>query len=143
MLRLNADGTNDQSFGTYGLKVVPIPSAIGEFRVQSMIAQADGKLVLAGHLASNEGGLITLRLNSDGGLDTGYDGDGIAQTPLGGYVTAERAALDTLGRIVVAGSTYTDHSLGFVARKWWPELPARHRVRHLDNARKRDRLQRR
>jgi len=116
VLRLNADGTNDQTFGQYGLKVVSFPSSIGEFRVQSMAAQSDGKLVLAGHLASNEGGLITLRLNPDGTLDTGYDGDGIAQTPVGQYVMAERVAIDNLGRIVVAGSAYSDHSLGLVAR---------------------------
>jgi uncharacterized delta-60 repeat protein len=51
----------------------------------SVIQQADGKLVVAGysHNGSNYD-VALVRYNADGSLDTGFDGDGKVTTDIGG-----------------------------------------------------------
>lgn len=115
LMRLNPDGTNDQSFGTYGFKVLSLPIA-EEMRVYTMVAQPDGRVVIAGGLGFGSTDLITVRVGLDGNLDSSFDGDGVSLLALGGSTEPERVALDNLGRIVVAGGVFTTQTRAFVAR---------------------------
>jgi uncharacterized delta-60 repeat protein len=77
-----------------------------------MVLQPDGKIVAAGR-----GGPISryavVRYNSDGGLDTSFDGDGITTVdPSGGGGTAWGVALQADGKIVVAGQDWNG-ALGY------------------------------
>jgi len=71
VLRLNADGSRDTGFGTDGLVSVDLPGDSAQ--ATTIAVQDDGKLLVAGYAYANGGeDLATVRLNSDGSLDTGY-----------------------------------------------------------------------
>ena len=72
--------------------------------VNSIAAQSDGKFVVAG-------GDTVARYNSDGSLDSSFDGDGTVTTDFGRNDTALSVALQADGKIVVAGSSGSDFAL--------------------------------
>lgn len=71
VLRLNADGSADTSFGNDGLASIDLP---GDYAQASGIAVLDdGKLLLTGDAYANGGSdFATVRLNADGSLDTTF-----------------------------------------------------------------------
>ncbi|MGB7510780.1 MAG: hypothetical protein WBP54_05765, partial [Pelodictyon phaeoclathratiforme] len=76
---------------------------------QSVILQQDGKIVVAGETSGGgDGGFGVVRYNTDGSLDTTFDGDGKVITAFGGWIGAGSAALQNDGMIVVAGKTVYD-----------------------------------
>jgi uncharacterized delta-60 repeat protein len=75
IIRLNANGTFDNTFGTNGM-VFPY---IGSYDIcKAMLLQPDGKIVLAGtsNVAHGIMKFGIVRLNSDGSFDTSFDIDG-------------------------------------------------------------------
>jgi uncharacterized delta-60 repeat protein len=117
VMRLNADGTLDQSFGTAddGTEngIVNISLGDGNDVARDLAVQADGKIVLVGDsvVADGSTNIIVARLNPDGSVDESFgqseDGtpNGFVATSLGdGKDTANAVVLDADGRIVVAGS---------------------------------------
>ena len=103
VVRYNSDGTLDTNFNTVG-KVV---TTFGASAVINDVAiQSDGKIVAAGFVnLSGNLDLMVLRYNSDGSLDTGFDGDGKVSTDFGVTDIANSVVIQPNGRIVVAGST--------------------------------------
>ena len=81
--RFNTTGTLDTSFGGgLGYTTVNVGTA-GTGDVAYRVAiQTDGKIVLGGQANAGDFGLV--RLNTDGTLDTSFDGDGKVTTTLGG-----------------------------------------------------------
>ena len=76
---------------------------------QSIFAQPDGKVVLAGEAHPNGNGSFYLfRLNPDGSPDNGFGDAGVAYTPFGIYSSAVSLDQSPTGKIVVCG-----HQLGF------------------------------
>lgn len=117
VLRLNADGTLDDSFGTAddgtANGIVNISLGDGNDVARDVAVQADGKIVLVGDsvVADGSTNIIVARLNADGSVDDSFgqseDGtpNGFVATSLGdGNDTANAVALDADGKIVVAGS---------------------------------------
>lgn len=108
LARYHADGRPDESFGVDGRVDYSVdPDAYG-FSGRSVAVQADGKIVVAGTVATPGGGAFAVaRYHSDGSVDTGFGTDGKTVTPFveGELVSAEcRAmALQADGRIVLAG----------------------------------------
>lgn len=74
-IRLNSNGTYDTTFDGDGIAQTVVPAEDSEAR--SVAMQNDGKIVIGG--ASDFGGEdpLLIRLNSNGSLDTSFDGDGI------------------------------------------------------------------
>jgi uncharacterized delta-60 repeat protein len=105
--RLNADGSFDASFDADGKASVVIPST-SYHSARGVAVAADGKVLVAGWAFT--GGNYTfgvVRLDSAGGLDASFDGDGIVTTAVAGrWVTAEAIALQPDGKIVAAGSDF-------------------------------------
>ena len=103
--RYNADGTLDTAFGTGG-KLLLAPAASNNL-ANAVALQADGKIVVVGQ-GTNAGSsdFAVVRLNANGTLDTSFDGDGIALTPMSasGADIARAVEIQTDGKIVVAGS---------------------------------------
>ena len=93
--RYNTDGSLDTSFDVDG-KVTTIVGNMADGR--SVTVQADGKILLGG---KDYYGFVLVRYNSDGSLDTGFDGDGIVHTPggYGGYSVTVQAD----GKILLSG----------------------------------------
>ncbi len=105
VIRLNADGTPDNSFGTNGLVTHPLNYAI----FYGMTLQADGKIVAvgAGNTAMNpgSGGSLVARFNTDGTPDNTFDGDGYHLMQIGYTSGITGIRQDANGKLVGAGFT--------------------------------------
>ena len=67
--------------------------------------QADGKIVVAGSsLKGGSSSIAVVRYNTNGSIDASFDGDGMVVTSIGNDAVANAVAIQTDGRIVVAGS---------------------------------------
>jgi uncharacterized delta-60 repeat protein len=92
-LRLNADGSVDNSFGTLGRVITPLGQVKGNVRWGSSLWTSNGYAVFSG-------GAALMRLAPDGSLDTGFGNCGARQPdPLGSVI----AALQSDDKILVAG----------------------------------------
>ncbi|VXC14391.1 hypothetical protein [Massilia sp. 9I] len=105
VLRLNADGSADTSFGTGG--VVPLSLAGSVISVQHDLLDANGKLVIIGGASTagiNGSDVLVMRLNPDGSLDSGFNGSGQLRVELPGTNEGMRAAaIQADGKLVMAG----------------------------------------
>jgi uncharacterized delta-60 repeat protein len=106
LVRYNADGTLDTSFGGTGTVTTDFGS--GNDFGRSVALQADGKIVVAGYAfngSNNDFALV--RYNADGTLDTGFSGDGMLTTAIGsGEDTAQSVTIQADGKILVAGVSH-------------------------------------
>lgn len=83
-LRLLPSGALDTAFGTGGRAVVAV-SATNWDEATALAQQSDGKLLLGGWVYAGNGSsadTVLLRLNADGGTDTGFGPGGIRVTPV-------------------------------------------------------------
>jgi uncharacterized delta-60 repeat protein len=106
LVRLNANGSLDASFGTGGRVVTDFGGDIDQAMAAAL--QSNGQIVVAG-LATVDGvtsfGLA--RYNAGGSLDSNFAG-GKVTVPVGLSDVANSMAIDSLGRIVLAGFTMND-----------------------------------
>ncbi len=87
VVRLLTNGSFDNSFDGDGVLEVNIPSGINEAR--SVAVQTDGKIIIGGGaILTSERDPLLIRYNSDGTLDTSFDGDGIKIIELTGDSSA-------------------------------------------------------
>jgi len=107
LARYNKDGSLDTSFDGDG-KVTASFRTDMDFDVISAIAiDSAGKIVAVGSGAGFiEGAFALMRFNPNGSLDTSFDGDGkvITSFDIGG--TASAVAIQSNGKIIVAGSVF-------------------------------------
>lgn len=118
LVRLNADGNLDHSFGSDGKLLVDVGE---DYDMGKCIAlQADGKILMAGSSRHNgteaSGGfdISVIRLNSDGILDSSFNGSGKVVIPSDGYSNtiasgnyhyyASSIALQEDGKILIGGN---------------------------------------
>ena len=110
LARYNENGSLDTSFDGDGTVTTVFGTPFDY--AQSVVLQADGKIVVAGQTRNIDGDgnvsnsdFALARYNSDGTLDTSFDGDGTVTTDFGGHDNASSVALQADGKIVVAGNT--------------------------------------
>ncbi len=116
VVRYNTDGSLDTSFGGTGIVITPVGNSSG---ASSVAIQSDGKIVAAGgSYNGTRNDFAIVRYNTDGSLDTSFNGTGKVITPViapvgnsGGSVKA--LAIQADGKIVVVGSAGYDFSLNF------------------------------
>ncbi|MGH2733731.1 MAG: delta-60 repeat domain-containing protein, partial [Actinomycetota bacterium] len=115
VVRYNPDGSLDTTFDGDGKVTHSIGPDYDEAR--SVALQPDGKIVAAG-VASNglDFDFALLRYNPDGTLDTGFDGDGVVTTAIGGsHDVARSVALQPDGKILASGyAQLTNRDFAFV-----------------------------
>ncbi|MBB1077631.1 DUF1566 domain-containing protein, partial [Rhodoferax sp. 4810] len=99
LARYNTDGSLDISFGTGGKVTTDFGS---EERGNALAVQSDGKILIAGS-ANDSTNFALARYNTDGSLDTTFDGDGKVITDLGEYEYAHSLTIQSDGKILVAG----------------------------------------
>jgi uncharacterized delta-60 repeat protein len=104
LIRYNANGTLDNSFGTGGKLTTPIGN--GHDYGLSVAIQSDGKIVAAGYSSNGSNNdFAVVRYNSNGTLDTGFGTTGkVTSDFAGGNDRAYSLAIQSDGKIVVAGS---------------------------------------
>ena len=104
IMRLNADGSPDASFGDGGSVVVDVDP--GSDLPTEMLLQPDGKVIVAGPGGVNFGGgiMVATRLNEDGTLDTSFgDGGKLVYFPPGAGMSSSHMTLQADGKLLVAG----------------------------------------
>jgi len=103
LVRYNPDGSLDTGFDGDGKVTTDFSSSFDW--AFSVTVQADGKILVAGF--SDNGGnedFALVRYNSDGSLDTRFDGDGKVTTAVGSsHDDGESVTVQADGKILVAG----------------------------------------
>jgi uncharacterized delta-60 repeat protein len=106
VIRVNQNGTLDTTFDGDGFLTTDLTNR--QDIANDIDIQADGKIVVAGStggLSKDAGNIGVVRYNTNGTLDTSFDGDGIVITTIGSYVSRGYAVkLQTDGKIVVSAS---------------------------------------
>jgi uncharacterized delta-60 repeat protein len=105
VLRYNTDGSLDTTFGTGGKVLTPVLDS--DDLALAVAIQPDGKIVAAGLAVTGADDIAVVRYNTDGTLDTTFDGDGKATFSIlvGFNDIANAVAIQPDGKIVLAGST--------------------------------------
>ncbi|MGC2234563.1 MAG: hypothetical protein WA584_00195, partial [Pyrinomonadaceae bacterium] len=113
VVRYNTDGSLDTTFGG-GDGIVT--TDFSEWTVndddycRGLAIQPDGKIIVAGRSFVSAPGtyaLALIRYNTDGSLDTTFDGDGKAQFDMNAIIEMYAFALQPDGKILVGGRAYS------------------------------------
>ncbi len=99
--RFNPNLSLDTSFGINGVAVTDINN---QSSVGFDIAVIDGKIVVCGRLLAATTDAVFVRYNSNGSLDTSFDGDGIKIVDIGGTNLALSLAPADSNKIVATGN---------------------------------------
>jgi uncharacterized delta-60 repeat protein len=105
VMRLNADGSLDPSFGSGGITRTPVGS--GEGIANAMVRQPDGRIVVAGstYAAGGHRDFALARYTTAGVLDPTFGTGGVVTTAVGpSDAYAYALILMPWGRLVAAGS---------------------------------------
>ncbi len=113
LLRFNADGSPDETFGTNGLVEHDL-AAGGEF-IRSAVLDAQGRLVVGGKLfydaAETNGDMFVARFLADGTLDASFNGTGLLVRDIHNTPDAETAyevMVQPDGKLILCGHTGPD-----------------------------------
>jgi len=113
--RYNTDGSLDTSFGTGGKVTTRVTSQ--DDVAKDVAIQPDGKIVVAGSSSPANFNFTVIRYNTDGSLDTSFDGDGFTITPIRVSTdSCNSVVIQQDGKIVAAGSSRsnTDEDIALV-----------------------------
>ncbi|MBI3300769.1 MAG: hypothetical protein HYZ72_01625 [Deltaproteobacteria bacterium] len=119
LARYNVDGSLDATFDVNGEKITGFG---GDERANAVVVQSNGKIVAAGWtdvLGTFDFALA--RYNADGSLDATFDGDGKKITSFGSDDRARAMAIQSNGRIVVAGWTNVFGTFDFALARFLVE----------------------
>lgn len=117
IVRYNTNGTLDNSFGTNGSTVINFNNSLDE--PKGIAVQTDGKIVVAGtSLVGSDRQFAVARLTKTGALDNTFDSDGKVTTLIGTKAWGEGLALQSDGKIVVAGYADISGLRQFVAARY-------------------------
>src|SRR5436190_151795 len=107
-------GSLDTSFDGDGVVSTPIGSGLEA--ASSVAVQADGKIVAAGY---SNASFALARYNTDGSLDTSFNGTGKVTTTFpNAYASATSAAIRPDGKIVAAGGLSGEYYRGFALAQY-------------------------
>lgn len=104
VVRYNPDGSLDPTFDSDGKVTTPIGTSTDD--AYSVAIQTDGKIVVAGSSFGANNDFAVVRYNTNGSLDTSFNGTGKVTTPFGSshdYARSVKVQAD--GKIVAAGDT--------------------------------------
>lgn len=106
LMRLDSSGNPDASFGGGDGIVTLNRSSWDEF--DSVVVQADGKILAGGSVKTGLGEALIARFNADGTLDTSFSGDGVFSTRFSsGTSTIYGFAVAPSGQVAAAGDSFT------------------------------------
>jgi len=121
VLRFTSSGALDTTFNNTGYATATVPNSFWDL-CQTMALQPDGKIVLSGQSLTTPGqdpdwDISIVRFNSNGSLDTTFDGDGMLKI---GTTDADENASSLLiqanGKIIVGGRSTTDREKFLLTR---------------------------
>ena len=117
LVRYETDGSLDLSFDTDGMVTTDVASYIESAR--SMVIQSDNKIVVSGlSTIGTTSFYVLVRYDTNGILDNAFDADGIVTTTIGGSCEGQSIALQSDGKIVVAGYALIAGNLDFAVARY-------------------------
>jgi uncharacterized delta-60 repeat protein len=117
LVRYNAGGTLDTSFGGTGKVTTPIGSAADAANAVAIDSQ--GRIVVAGlSVIAGNAQFAVARYNADGTLDTSFGSGGTVTTAIGTSAFASSVVIDQQGRIVAAGGGLTGSKQNFAIARY-------------------------
>jgi uncharacterized delta-60 repeat protein len=106
LVKLNPDGTLDDSFGNGGIVVQDLGTTADS--ANAMVIEQDGKILIAGQVDGDSYDFVAARFNDDGSLDGSFGDSGFVRVDFDkGFDIAAGIALTADG-IVIAGKTLDD-----------------------------------
>ena len=114
VLRYTTAGILDTTFSGDGKQFAPTPAETSSTAF-SVAVQPDGKIVVVG---AEDSDLDIVRYNSDGSLDSTFSGDGVQVTDVGWADYAYSIAIQTDGKIVLSGTSYTGTGSNFILLRY-------------------------
>jgi uncharacterized delta-60 repeat protein len=125
VLRYNADGTRDSSFGTGGKALTDISGFIQGERARAIAIQPDGKIIAAGETTLSVTGsdFALVRYNADGSRDNSFNDDGIVTTDFttNSFDFANAVTIQPDGKIVAAGVVSVNANFDFAIARYNPD----------------------
>ncbi|MBY4677661.1 DUF4347 domain-containing protein [Marinobacterium arenosum] len=119
LVRYNSDGTLDTTFDGDGKLTTDFGA--GFDYGQSVTVQSDGKILVGGVAdnGSDDSDFALVRYNSDGSLDSTFDGDGKVTTDFGpGYEQGWGVTVQSDGKILLAGTAYNGSTDDFALARY-------------------------
>ncbi|MDP1677509.1 MAG: T9SS type A sorting domain-containing protein [Bacteroidota bacterium] len=119
LVRYNTNGTVDSTFDSDGRVTTAFGTSYDIGR--SVVIQADGKILVAGFMYNGVNtDFAVVRYTSTGALDSTFDSDAKVTTEVGSSVNdiANNVALQSDGKIVVAGYTYNGADYDFAVVRY-------------------------
>jgi uncharacterized delta-60 repeat protein len=101
IIRLNVDGSLDTTFNTNGIRI--ITEAYFNVAVSVAIDKVTNKIVVAGYSYASGLDFMVIRLNTDGTLDTSFNGTGMKTINISGSDRAYSVLVDVNSKIFIAG----------------------------------------
>lgn len=122
LVRLNNDGSLDNSFNLEGTNITPIGTA-NDF-ARAVVIQPDGKIVVAGYAEiGTKNSFALARYNTNGRLDMSFGINGKVITAIDqGNDEAYAIALQRDGKIVVVGRSFNGIDNDFALARYIPGL---------------------
>jgi uncharacterized delta-60 repeat protein len=112
--RYNANGTLDTSFDTDGKLLTSF--GLNDASASEILISNDSKFILAGWY---NGDFAMARFNENGTLDNSFDNDGKVSTDFNNQNdTAYAMAMQTDGKIILAGKSFSDNSASFAIARY-------------------------
>jgi uncharacterized delta-60 repeat protein len=124
VVRLMPNGLADPSFGEQGLGLVPMGDELPvPIRAQAFDLQADGKMILVGDMELEKNRKVGLiRFLSSGKLDSSFAANGVRTSSLESqYPSVQAVAVQSNGKIVLAGFTYRGEEKVFALVRYLPD----------------------
>jgi uncharacterized delta-60 repeat protein len=107
LVRYNANGTVDTTFGSGGMTLTPVGS--GDANLNSLAVDDSGNLVVAGSALTGTDHVFALaRYGSDGALDTSFGYGGTTLTSIGSDGGAVARSVATQGQQLLVGGVASD-----------------------------------
>jgi uncharacterized delta-60 repeat protein len=109
LVRYNTNGSLDSTFDNDGISIISFAGL--SMQGYAVTIQNDNKILIAAQTFNSVNyDFSVIRLNTNGSLDATFDNDGIVYTNIVGDDLVYAIALQTDGKIVVAGSSNSDYS---------------------------------
>lgn len=102
VVRLNTDGTIDNTFSSDGIQTTIIGS--GNTYGYAVSIQSDGKIIVGGGVNTGvRNNFALVRYNIDGSLDNNFSEDGIQTTEIGDQAFAYSMVIQSDGKVIIGG----------------------------------------
>ena len=114
LIRLNSNGSLDNTFNVG--KGIAGGTGFGSVRVNKLVVQPDGKILIGGHFGSYDGNssILLVRVNSDGKLDNTFNANTNFSPAVDGfYGQVYSLKLLPNGKIMIGGNYGNNNSLAF------------------------------